>query len=322
MRSEEIVAVSAPMKRILKLVDRIAPTESNILITGESGTGKEKVARLIHVQSRRSQGPFVAVNAGAIPENLVESELFGHARGAFTDAKVSKRGFFELAEQGTLFLDEIGEMGFPLQVRLLRALQDRYIRPVGSESTVPIDTRVIAATNRDLRQEMAAGRFREDLFYRLNVFNLHIPPLRQRKEDIPYLANFFLARFGERHRKRVESLTDRAWGLIMNYDYPGNVRELENAIERAVILCEDDTIRVRDLPAEISERGIPRLGPGESVEESYPVELYLEEVEARHIRRVIDRWGGNLSRAAAGLGISRSTLWRKMRRYGITNVAR
>ncbi len=321
MRSEEIVAVSDAMKRILKLVDRIAPTESNILITGESGTGKEKVARLIHFQSNRSQGPFVAVNAGAIPENLVESELFGHVRGAFTDAKESKRGVFELAERGTLFLDEIAEMSPQLQVRLLRALQDREIRPVGGESTIYIDTRVITATNRELRVEMAEGRFREDLFYRLNVFNLHIPPLRQRKDDIPYLANFFLARFGERYHKRVEAMTDRVWSLLMNYDYPGNVRELENAIERAVILCEGDAIRVRDLPSEISERGIPRLGAGEVSEEVYPADLTLAEVEARHIRRVIQKSSGNLSRAAAGLGISRSTLWRKMKRYGITNVS-
>ncbi len=322
MRSEEVVAVSAAMKRILRLVERIAPTESNILITGESGTGKEKVARLIHFQSDRSQGPFVGVNAGAIPETLIESELFGHVRGAFTDAKDNKRGFFELADRGTLFLDEIAEMSARTQVRLLRALQDREIRPVGGESALKVDVRVIAATNKDLRREMADGRFREDLFYRLNVFNLHIPPLRQRKDDIPYLANFFLARFDEKHRKDVQSLTDRAWGILMNFDYPGNVRELENAIERAVILADDDTIRVRDLPPEISERGFPRLGTGTGEEEGYPVELSLEEVEARHIRRVIQEFEGNLSRAAASLGISRSTLWRKMKRYDIPNVSR
>jgi len=318
-RSEEIVAASPAMKRILHLVDRIAPTESNILITGESGTGKEKVARLIHFQSRRSQGPFVGVNAGAIPETLIESELFGHVRGAFTDAKESKRGFFETADRGTLFLDEIAEMSPSLQVRLLRALQDREVRPVGAESAIRVDVRVIAATNKDVRRAMAEGRFREDLFYRLNVFNLHIPPLRQRKEDIPYLANFFLARFAERSSKQVDSLTHRAWGLLMNYDFPGNVRELENAIERATIICDENTIRVRDLPPEIAERGLPRLPAGES-ETAYPVELSLAEVEARHIRRVIAEFDGNLTRAARSLGISRSTLWRKMKRYGIESV--
>ncbi|MCK4303502.1 MAG: sigma 54-interacting transcriptional regulator, partial [Candidatus Eisenbacteria sp.] len=262
------------MKRILLLVDRIAPTESTVLITGESGTGKEKVARLIHIQSNRSHGPFVPVNAGAIPEALIESELFGHARGAFTDAKEAKRGLFELADRGTLFLDEIAEMPQLLQVRLLRALQDGQIRPVGAEASIRVDVRVIAATNKDPRKAIAEGTFREDLFYRLNVFNLHIAPLRQRKEDIPYLANFFLARFSKRHRKEVQHLTHRAWGMLMNYEFPGNVRELENAIERAVILSDDDTVRVRDLPPEIGERGFPRLTAGEP-EAAYPADLTI-----------------------------------------------
>ena len=319
-RSEEIVAASPAMKRILKLVERIAPTESNILITGESGTGKEKVARLLHFQSDRSRGPFVGVNAGAIPETLIESELFGHVRGAFTDAKESKRGFFEMSDRGTLFLDEIAEMSLQTQVRLLRALQDGEIRPVGGETTIRVDVRVIAATNKDLRRAMADGSFREDLFYRLNVFNLQIPPLRERTEDIPYLANYFMARFAERARKQVENLTRRAWGFLMNYEYPGNVRELENAIERAVILCDGDTIRVRDLPADIVERGIPRLMAG-APDSTYPVELTMAEVEERHIRRVIGHTQGNLSKASRSLGISRSTLWRKMKRYGIGGVS-
>ena len=319
-RSEEIVAASPAMKRILKLVERIAPTESNILITGESGTGKEKVARLLHFQSDRSRGPFVGVNAGAIPETLIESELFGHVRGAFTDAKESKRGFFEMSDRGTLFLDEIAEMSLQTQVRLLRALQDGEIRPVGGETTIRVDVRVIAATNKDLRRAMADGSFREDLFYRLNVFNLQIPPLRERTEDIPYLANYFMARFAERARKQVENLTRRAWGFLMNYEYPGNVRELENAIERAVILCDGDTIRVRDLPADIVERGFPRLMAG-APDSTYPVELTMAEVEERHIRRVIGHTQGNLSKASRSLGISRSTLWRKMKRYGIGGVS-
>jgi len=319
-RSEEIVAVSPAMKRILRLVDRIAPTESNILITGESGTGKEKIARLIHFQSNRSRGPFVAVNAGAIPETLIESELFGHVRGAFTDAKEAKRGFFETADRGTLFLDEIAEMPVHMQVRLLRALQDREVRPVGAEAPIRVDVRVIAATNRDPRQAMAEGRLRGDLYYRLNTFLLHVPPLRERKEDIPYLANYFLARFTRGSGRKATVLSRRAWGLLLNYDYPGNVRELENAIERAVILSENDTIHARDLPSEISERGFLRLSAGEG-EAAYPVELSLAEVEARHIRRVIQRSDGNMTKAARSLGISRSTLWRKMKRYGIEDVS-
>ncbi len=320
MRSEEIVAASPAMKRILRLVDRIAPTESSILITGESGTGKEKIARLVHFQSNRSRGPFVAVNAGAIPETLIESELFGHARGAFTDAKEAKRGFFETADRGTLFLDEIAEMPPAMQVRLLRALQDREVRPVGSESSVKVDVRVIAATNRDLRKAMAEGILREDLFYRLNTFLLHVPPLRDRKEDIPYLTNFFLARLARRSEKKITGLSRRAWGLLLNYDYPGNVRELENAMERAVILCDDEVIHARDLPPEISERGFLRLSSGES-EPAYPPEMSLAEVEARHIQRVLRRFEGNHSRAARSLGISRSTLWRKMKRYDIQDVS-
>ncbi|MBD3236612.1 MAG: AAA domain-containing protein [Candidatus Eisenbacteria bacterium] len=333
VHSEEIIAASPAMQRILQLVRRIAPTESNIVITGESGTGKEKVARQIHYQSKRSRAPFVAVNAGAIPDSLMESELFGHVRGAFTDAKTSKRGFFEVADRGTLFLDEIAEMSPQMQVKLLRALQEREIRPVGGESPIRVDVRVVAATNRDLRALMKEGRFREDLFYRLNVFHLHVPALRDRKEDIPYLVSFFLARFSRRFGKRVGELSDRAWGHVMNYDFPGNVRELENAIERGVILADGETIKVRDLPAEIVEHGVPRLdaaearervGGGEpgsgSAEAGYSPELSLAEVEARHIEKVIARFGGNLSAAARSLGVSRSTLWRKMKRYGISNV--
>ncbi len=318
VRSEEVIAASPAMRRLLKLVERIAPTESTVLVTGESGTGKEKVARLIHYQSNRSRGPFVAVNAGAIPETLIERELFGHVKGAFTDAKTSKRGLFEMAEHGTLFLDEIADMPLQMQVKLLRALQDREIRPLGSDVAIKVDVRVIAATNSDLKKRVAEGKFREDLFYRLNVFHLHVPPLRERKEDIPYLAEYFMRRFSEQMGKSVTRLSERAWTLLMNYDYPGNVRELENAIERAVVLAEGDTIHVRDLPPEIAGQGIPRLGEGEV--STYPVEMSLRDVEARHIRRVIDHFGGNLSRAAKSLGISRSTLWRKMRRYGIEPV--
>ena len=325
-RRDELIAASPPMKRLLRLIRRIAPTESNILLTGESGTGKERVARLIHDQSLRSRGAFVAVNMAAIPETLIETELFGHVRGAFTDAKRAKRGFFELADQGTLFLDEIAEMSPGMQSKLLRVLQDRIVQPVGAESPLKVDVRVIAATNRDLREEIATKRFREDLFYRLNVFRLHIPPLRERKEDIPHLVRHFIERFSARLGKTVAGVSEQVWGLLLNYDYPGNVRELENAIERAVILADDGKeIKVWDLPPELTERGVSALpahaageSPGAGGEAGYPSHMSLAEVEEAHIRRVIRDSDGNLSHAARVLGISRTTLWRKMRRFKIS----
>ncbi len=317
-QSEQIVGVSDVMKRILHLVEKIGPTESTVLITGESGTGKEKIARFIHLQSKRAGRPFVAVNAGAIPETLIESELFGHVRGAFTDARERKRGLFELADTGTIFLDEVGEMPPSLQVRLLRVLQEREIRPVGADFTQQVDVRVIAATNQDLRDSIRSGRFREDLFYRLNVFRIHMPPLRERKEDIPFLARFFLKNLAERYERTVGGFSDTIWGYLVNYEWPGNVRELENAIERAVIVSEGPLIAPRDLPPEIIERGLPRLEEGG--DETIPDGLALEEVEERYIRRAIRREQGSLTNAAKSLGISRTTLWRKMRRYGIRSV--
>ncbi|MBD3334874.1 MAG: AAA domain-containing protein [Candidatus Eisenbacteria bacterium] len=314
-RSEFVVGASDAMRRILRLVDRIAPTESPVLVTGESGTGKEKIARVLHVQSRRSGGPFVPVNAGAIPESLVESELFGHVRGAFTDAHREKRGLFMQADGGTLFLDEIAEMHPASQVRLLRVLEDHEVRPVGSEQAYPVDVRIVAATNRDLREEMEGGRFREDLFYRVNVFRLHIPPLRERRDDIPFLVRFFLEQLSHRLRRSVPRVSDTAWGFILNYSWPGNVRELQNAIERAFAICEGDEILPRDLPPEVTRRGLPRLQAG--TQAGYPQEMSLAEVEAHHIQKVLQSHQGNLSGAARSLGISRTTLWRKIRRYGL-----
>ena len=332
--AEQIVAASPAMKRILLLVERIAPTESNILLTGESGTGKEKVARLIHFRSKRSRGPFVAVNMAAMPETLIESEMFGHVRGAFTDARRAKRGFFELADGGTLFLDEIAEMSAGMQVKLLRVLQHREVHPIGAEAALRVDARVVAATNGDLREQITAKRFREDLFYRLNVFHLHIPPLRERREDIPHLARFFLEQVTQRLGKDVDGISDQAWGLLMNYAYPGNVRELENAIERATVLADAGSqIKIWDLPPEIAEQAVPRLpeAPGwvgdrqpvaaGATGDGYSVDLTLEELEALHIRRAIQRHQGSLGRAAKGLGISRTTLWRKMKKYGIADVS-
>ncbi len=318
--SETIIAVSEPMRRVLRLVEKIAPTETTVLITGESGTGKEKVARFLHLQSGRAARPFVAVNAAAISEGLVESELFGHVRGAFTDARDRKRGFFEMADGGTLFLDEIAETSPSVQVKLLRVLQEREIRPVGADFHLKVDVRVIAATNRDLRDDMAAGRFRQDLFYRLNVFQIHLPPLRERQEDIPYLANYFLELYGERSGRRFRGFSEHALGYLVNYRWPGNIRELENAVERASTLAEGPWITPRDLPPELSERGLPLLTEGHAAE-PFPDDVSLEELEGRYIRHILRKEGGNQTRAAQILGISRSTLWRKIRKYQIPGAS-
>ncbi|MFN8547971.1 MAG: sigma-54 dependent transcriptional regulator [Candidatus Eisenbacteria bacterium] len=319
-QSETIVAVSEAMKRVLRLVEKIAPTETTVLITGESGTGKEKVARFLHLQSARAGKPFVAVNAAAIPEGLVESELFGHVRGAFTDARDRRRGYFEQADQGTLFLDEIAETSASVQVKLLRVLQDMDVRPVGADFDIKVDARVVAATNRDLRLAMAEGKFREDLFYRLNVFRIHLPPLRERREDIPFLANYFLQVYSDKNRKSLRGISDAAMNFLLGHNYPGNIRELENAIERAVTVADGTWIMPADLPPEVCDRVVPLLPEGPV--ESLPDDLTLDEVEARYIQRTIHKEGGNLTRAARKLGISRSTLWRKMGRYGIPGSGR
>ncbi len=319
-RSEYIVAASEAMQRVLRLVEKIAPTETTVLLTGESGTGKEKVARFLHLQSLRGSRPFIAVNAAAIPEGLIESELFGHVKGAFTDAQSRKRGFFEMADSGTLFLDEIAETAPSTQVKLLRVLQDREIRPVGADFNVKVDVRIIAATNRDLRTAIAEKRFREDLYYRLNVFHIHLPPLRERQEDIPFLANYFLRLYGEKNSKQFRGFSDPTMGYLINYPWPGNIRELENAVERASTLGEGPWITPRDLPPEVFEHGIPMLPEGGL--DALPDDLTLEQLEARYIRRVIQKAGGNLTRAAKSLGISRSTLWRKIGRYGLSGIAK
>jgi transcriptional regulator with PAS, ATPase and Fis domain len=314
-QSEYIVGASDRMKRVLHLAEKIAPTETTVLITGESGTGKEKIARFIHLNSTRAGRPFVTVNAAAIPETLIESELFGHVRGAFTDARDRKRGLFEMADGGTLFLDEIAETSQGLQIRLLRALQEREIRPVGGDANLKVDVRIVAATNKDLREAMIAGTFREDLFYRLNVFRIQLPPLRERKEDIPFLAEYFLRIHCEQNRKELLGFTDRAIALLLNYPFPGNVRELQNAVERSATLAEGAYIRPHDLPPEISEGGFPLLTEGKV--ETFPDDLTLEELERRYIQRVLDKLGGNMTQAAKSLGISRSTLWRKVNKYGL-----
>ncbi len=303
------------MQRIFRLIGKIAPTESPVLITGESGTGKEVIATAIHLQSRRAHRPFVAVNSSAVPESLFESELFGHVRGSFTGATADRVGLMEHADRGTIFFDEVAEMPVSVQVKLLRALQNGEIRPVGAKESKRVDVRVIAATNRDVKKALAEGAFREDLYYRLNVFHIELPPLRERREDIPLLANYFREKYARELRKPVLRFSDSAQLHLMRYDYPGNVRELENAIERAVTLAEGSEITPADLPPAIRESRVPLLERGPAF--PYSESLTLAQLEAEHIRRVLLHAAGNTTKAAKSLGISRSTLWRKMREYGL-----
>ena len=301
---------SGRMAPVLELVRRVAPTDATVLVQGESGAGKEVIAKAIHHASPRAGGPFVAINCAALPEALLESELFGHVKGAFTGAAGNKKGLFEEAHGGTLLLDEIGEMPASLQAKLLRTLQSGEIRPVGSTQATTIDARVIAATNRDLAQMMRQGTFREDLFYRLNVIPLALPPLRERREDIPLLAEHFLTRFGER-QGRVLRIGAAAMERLLRYPWPGNVRELENAMERSAILAQGDTIEPDDLPPHVTA-GLA-LGPAPSLGNPQT----LAESERILIMQALERSGGNHSRAAEALGIGRTTLWRKLKEYGI-----
>ncbi len=309
---EGIVGESPAIRRMLEMIHTVAPSEATVLITGKSGTGKELVARAIHRQSRRKNGPWVAVNCAALSENLLESELFGHEKGAFTGADRRRDGRFLQADGGTLFLDEIGEISLLMQVKLLRAIQQREIQRVGGDATLKVDVRLVAATNRDLPAEVAAGRFREDLYYRLNVVSLQVPSLQERREDIPLLAEHFLRIFGERNRKDVKGFTPRAMDMLVKYPWPGNVRELENAIERAVVLLFGSYISERELPLAVTQAA-------ERAEETSfsPLEgATLEEVEREAILRMLDCVGDNKSEAAKRLGISRKTLHTKLKRYG------
>ncbi len=297
---------------VLRLAEAVAPTESTVLIMGESGTGKEVVARYIHELSNRSQGPFASINCGALPEGLLESELFGHVKGSFTGAVKDKSGLFTAAAGGTFFLDEIGETTPATQVKLLRVLQHREVIPVGATDAQPIDTRLLAATNRDLEEEIKRGNFRRDLFYRLNVIALHLPPLRQRLDDVPLLCEAFLARHAEQRAEPQKHLTDAAMDVFQSYSWPGNVRELENALERAVILTPGDAIDVSGLPERISDRRSEPL-----VSERTAPNPTMETIERAYIMWVLQSEQGNKTRAAEVLGIDPSTLHRKLSRFGV-----
>jgi two-component system response regulator HydG len=310
-RFEEILGSSPAMFKMTELVTRVADTETTVLITGESGTGKELVAKALHAKSGRKDGPFVAINCAAMPESLLESELFGHVKGAFTDARNARPGLFIRASKGTLFLDEIGEMPAGMQAKLLRALQERTVRPVGGDQEQPFDARILAATNRDLETEVEEKRFREDLFYRINVVRIHVPPLRARGSDILLLAQHFLERYAAQSRRAVLGMTSAAADKLLTYPWPGNVRELQNCIERAVALAQFDQIGVDDLPEKIRDYKTQRI----NIESNDPAELLpMEEVERRYILKVLEAVGGNKTLAAQVLGFDRRTLYRKLER--------
>ncbi len=304
-----LIGESRVMREFFSLMRKVADTPANILISGESGTGKELVARAIHFESGRGGRPFVPLNCAAIPEALLESELFGHVRGAFTGAHSDKKGLLETAHGGTIFLDEISEMPLVTQAKLLRVLQDGEVRPVGGTRTVRVDARVLSATNRNLEEEIKSGSFREDLFYRLNVIHLRLPPLRERAEDIPLLAGHFIRKCAGRTGKEVKGITEAALKLLLNYSWPGNVRELENVIERAMILGRGKEIRPVDLPDTI--RGWEEV----VVEEALQERSSLDELERDYILKVLEETGGNKQRAAQILGIDRKTLYRKLEQY-------
>ena len=311
-RIREIVGRSPAMLEVYKLVARVAASMSTVLVVGESGTGKELVARAIHNHSPRAQGPFVAVNCTALTETLLESELFGHARGAFTGAVASKRGLFEEAQGGTLFLDEIGDINGKMQAQLLRVLQEGEIRRVGGSEPIRVDVRVVAATNRDLEDEVQRGRFREDLYFRINVVTIRLPPLRERPEDIPLLVDHFLSKYAQRESRPESGVTDAAMELLRRYGWAGNVRELENVVERALALSKSGIILPSDLPAEVhgGEDRPPAQGASSLVDDR-PT---LAELEQRYISLILQEEGGNKKRAAEILGIDRRTLYRTLER--------
>jgi DNA-binding NtrC family response regulator len=307
-----IIGKSTPMRRVFDLVSRVADSEASVMVSGESGTGKELIARSIHERSPRAAGPFVALNCAAVPPSLIESELFGHLKGAFTDARNARDGLFVKANGGTLFLDEIGEMPLEMQPKLLRALQERTVRPVGGDKEVPFDARLVTATNRDLESEVEAGRFREDLLYRIDVVRVELPPLRMRGRDVLLLAQSFVEHFAAQSGRGVGEIDPAAAELLLNYDWPGNVRELENCIERAVTLTRLDRLTVADLPAKVRDHKPERVVLTGDESDELPT---LDELERRYIAKVLRATAGNKSQAAKTLGLDRRTLYRRLDKH-------
>jgi len=301
-----MIAESSAMKPVLELIARVGPSDANVLVTGEHGTGKEVAARTLHALSRRASKPMVTVNAGGLSEGVFESELFGHVRGAFTDARADRVGRFELADGSTLFLDEIANVPLNLQAKLLRVLETGEMERVGSSKTRAVDVRIISATNSNLAEEVATGRFREDLLFRLNTIEMRLPPLRDRREDIPLLATHFLMQYSRRYGKTLASFDAAAMQALLDHPWPGNIRELDHTIERAVLLAQDNAVRSSDLALRAGREGAPRIE-----------EMTLEEVERHLIQKALARFDGNVSHAAKSLGLSRSGLYRRLQKYGL-----
>jgi len=308
-----ILGASPEIRRLSDIVERISGSDASVLVTGESGTGKELVARAIHSLSKRGRGPFVAINCAAMPDHLLESELFGHERGAFTGARAARVGLLRRAHGGTLFLDEIGDMSLALQPKLLRALQEKLVRPVGSDHEVSFDVRVVAATHQNLQQAVRRGDFRADLYFRLNVISIHVPPLRERRDDILLLAHRFLQEFAKRDNKQLDGFGTEVAAHLLRYDWPGNVRELRNTIEGAVTMARGHLVQLDDLPGLLREAAAPPMPAApEPVSELLP----LAEIERRHVLAILDAVGGNKSEAARILGVDRKTLQARLQRYG------
>jgi len=312
---EGLLGDSTSMQKVYDLIERVSETDASVLITGESGTGKELVARALHARSARRDGPFIALNCAAVPANLLESELFGHVRGAFTDAKAARNGLFVDASGGVIFLDEIGDLPASLQPKLLRALQERRVRPVGGSGEISFDARIVAATNRDLELLVEERQFREDLFYRINVIHIPLPPLRSRGNDILLLAQHFIEHYATTFRKTVSGMSAAVAQRLLAFSWPGNVRELQNCVERAVALTRMSEIVVEDLPAKVQGGESGDTPPGDEATEPDGF-LSLDELERRHILRAMDIYRGNRGSAADALGIDRKTLYRKLRAYG------
>lgn len=317
-RFGEMVGTSEPMQKVFEMVSRVAPTDSTVLVTGESGTGKELVARALHRKSEYADGPFRPISCGAIPETLIESELFGHKEGAFTGANADKEGLFQAAEGGTVFLDEIGELPENTQVKLLRVLQETKVKPVGGNQELPLDCRIIAATNRDLREAVEEGTFREDLFYRLNVIPIELPPLRERKEDIPLLIEHFIDVYSDSLGHEIEGIEADAKRILFNYSYPGNVRELENIVQRAVTLETQDMITADVLPYHLQEESFDQVTRDiEIPDEGLDLEKMVERLERRLINKALERTGGVKKEAAEQLGVSFRSLRYRIKKYGM-----